>query len=212
MLEVALFPIPQSVAFPGVPCPLHVFEPRYRQMVRHCLERNLLMGICQTEKVLHSPDKEQSREEALQSNQATYKPCDIFSAGPVTLLEELEDGRMVIEVDTNIRLRLQRELQTLPFNIWACEEWPDQPLTEEIEHQLQQLQQKILQRLIVMTHNNAELQKILNGDHWKKMGSVDFSFAVFGLFGLDAGLKQELLEMTEATARLDCILAMLNHS
>ena len=112
MIEVALFPIPQSVAFPGVPCPLHVFEPRYRQMVHHCLEHNILMGVCHTEKVLHSPDKEQSREEALQSNQSTYKPRDIFSAGPVNLLEELEDGRIVIEVNTNIRLRLQRELQT----------------------------------------------------------------------------------------------------
>ena len=30
LLEVALFPIPNVVAFPGVVLPLHVFEPRYR--------------------------------------------------------------------------------------------------------------------------------------------------------------------------------------
>jgi Lon protease-like protein len=122
MIEVALFPIPNSVNFPGIPCPLHVFEPRYRKMVQHCLDHQLLMGVCHTEKVLHAPDTTKNLKQALHSNQSTYKPCDIFSAGPVTLLEELEDGRMVIEVNINIRLKLEHEVQTLPFNIWACEE------------------------------------------------------------------------------------------
>ena len=31
---VPLFPLPNAVLFPGVPLPLHVFEPRYRTMVR----------------------------------------------------------------------------------------------------------------------------------------------------------------------------------
>jgi Lon protease-like protein len=29
-----LFPLPNAVLFPGVPLPLHIFEPRYREMVR----------------------------------------------------------------------------------------------------------------------------------------------------------------------------------
>jgi len=32
--SVALFPLPNAVLFPGVPLPLHIFEPRYRAMVR----------------------------------------------------------------------------------------------------------------------------------------------------------------------------------
>jgi Lon protease-like protein len=32
--SVPLFPLPNAVLFPGVPLPLHVFEPRYREMVR----------------------------------------------------------------------------------------------------------------------------------------------------------------------------------
>ena len=35
--EVALFPIPDLVAFPGTVIPLHVFEPRYRKMVHDCV-------------------------------------------------------------------------------------------------------------------------------------------------------------------------------
>ena len=210
MIEVALFPIPNSVNFPGIPCPLHVFEPRYRKMVRHCVDNHLLMGVCHTEKILHAPDNQQNMEKALHSNQATYKPCDIFSAGPVSLLEELEDGRMVIEVDTNIRLRLQREVQTLPFNIWACEEWPDQPTTEQDRFILEQSQQKILQRLIAITHSSAEHQQVLKSDYWQKMTASEFSFSVMGMLGMDTDLKQELLEMTDPNARLERVLAIIN--
>jgi Lon protease-like protein len=32
--HIALFPLPNAVLFPGVPLPLHIFEPRYREMVR----------------------------------------------------------------------------------------------------------------------------------------------------------------------------------
>ena len=80
MYDVALFPIPNAVNFPGVPCPLHVFEPRYRQMVRHCLDEERLMGVCHVEKVVHRKEREQPLEEALSSNQATYKPLRVFSA------------------------------------------------------------------------------------------------------------------------------------
>jgi Lon protease-like protein len=211
MIEVALFPIPNSVNFPGVPCQLHVFEPRYRKMVLHCLEHQLLLGVCHTEKVLHAPSNNQSLEKALHSNQATYKPCDIFSAGPVTLLEELEDGRMLIEVDTNIRLRLQNEVQTLPFNIWGCEQWPDTPITEQTLIMLEQAQEKILRRLTILAHGNAEYQEALNDDYWQKMPAEKFSFSVMGMLQMDPNLKQELLEMTEPTERLEQTLTILNN-
>jgi Lon protease-like protein len=125
-------------------------------------------------------------------------------------LEELEDGRMVIEVDTNFRLRLHNEIQILPFNIWVCEELPDQSLTEQSTFILEQTQQKILQRLIVMTHNYPEFQEALKSDYWRQMASDTFSFAVMGLLGMHADLKQELLEMRRPTDRLEQILAILN--
>lgn len=210
MIEVALFPIPNSVNFPGVPCPLHVFEPRYRQMVRHCLDKQLMMGVCHTEKILHSTDNQQSLEQALQSNQSTYKPCDIFSAGPVRLIEELDDGRMVIEVDMAMRLRLHTEIQTLPFNIWACEEWPDQSIPEGQQPKLDQAKEKIFQRLLVLTHQNPEFQTALKGPFWQQMTAQEFSFAVMGLVGMDPNHKQQLLEITHPLERLEQVLALLN--
>jgi Lon protease-like protein len=210
MVDAALFPIPNSVNFPGVPCPLHVFEPRYRQMVRYCLESDLLMGVCHTEKLVHANTREQTVQEALSSNQSTYKPMGIFSAGPVELLEELSDGRMLIQVHTEIRLRLIEEKQTLPFSIWACEELPDEPIATGQAAVLEQTKAKILQRLIVITHEHEEAQAMLKGEHWQQMPAEQFSFAVAGLLRMPPELAQALLEMTHPQARLDSVLQMLN--
>lgn len=210
MVDVALFPVPNSVNFPGVPCSLHVFEPRYRQMVRQCIDQNLLMGVCHTEKILHRKEREQTLEEALNSNQATYKPRGIFSAGPVELLEELEDGRMLIQVNNEVRLQLGEEKQTLPFGIWACEELVDEALDETGELALNQSQSKILQRLLAVTHGNEDAQDMLNSVHWRSMPAQTFSFAVAGLLGMPPETSQALLEMTSAQMRLDTVLEMIN--
>jgi len=210
MVDVALFPVPNSVNFPGVPCSLHVFEPRYRQMVRQCIDQNLLMGVCHTEKVLHRKEREQTLEQALNSNQTTYKPQGIFSAGPVELLEELEDGRMLIQVNNEVRLQLGEEKQTLPFGIWACEELVDKALDETGELALKQSQAKILQRLLAVTHGNEDAQAMLNSVHWRAMPAQTFSFAVAGLLGMPPETSQALLEMTSAQMRLDTVLEMIN--
>uniref|UniRef100_H2Z0D9 RING-type domain-containing protein n=1 Tax=Ciona savignyi TaxID=51511 RepID=H2Z0D9_CIOSA len=42
-----------TIAFPSVPCPLHIFEPRYMLMLRRCLDHNdREFGMC-----MRSPDK-----------------------------------------------------------------------------------------------------------------------------------------------------------
>src|SRR6266508_2331328 len=42
--ELPLFPLP-TVLFPGVPLPLHIFEPRYRQMLNDIRVSNNLFGL-----------------------------------------------------------------------------------------------------------------------------------------------------------------------
>lgn len=210
MHQVALFPIPNSVSFPWVPCALHVFEPRYRRMVRHCIDNSMMIGVCHTEKLVHSNDREQTIEEALNSNQATYKPCRIFSAGPVQLLEELTDGRMLIQVDNKKRLQLEEEQQTLPFSIWSCEELLDHPCAPEGQTALEQSQAKILNRLLAITHANGEAQEMLKSDHWRLMPAQKFSFAVAGLLRMPPDTSQTLLEITDAQQRMDTVLEMIN--
>jgi len=44
--KVRLFPLPNVVLFPRVIQPLHIFEPRYKQMVEDALDENGLIAMC----------------------------------------------------------------------------------------------------------------------------------------------------------------------
>ena len=41
---IALFPL-DLVLFPGAPLPLHIFEPRYKEMINECIEQKTLFGM-----------------------------------------------------------------------------------------------------------------------------------------------------------------------
>jgi Lon protease-like protein len=210
MIEVALFPIPKSVNFPGVPTPLHVFEPRYREMVKYCIDNDVMMGVCHTQGVVRAIKREQPPEDALNSNQSTYKPCDVFSAGKVELLKELDDGRLGIMVHFETRLELKQVRQILPFNIWACELYEDEPLEDDDLVNLRQTHEKVMQRLLALGHNNDKAKKMLASEQWQNLSAAQFSFMVNGLFGMPAGTKQEILEMRQPQQRLDALLKLLN--
>jgi len=145
MDTVALFSIPGCVSFPCSQVPLHVFEPRYREMVNYCLSENVQMGVCHTQKVVHQASEKKSLKEALSSNQSTYKPYSVFSVGDVQLLETLDDGRMHIFVDMKQRVRLEREIQTLPFSVVEVSSLDDEPVSDELA--LTQAKEKVLSRM-----------------------------------------------------------------
>ena len=44
-LSIPLFPL-NAVLFPGGPMPLRIFEPRYMDMVSHCLKTDSAFGVC----------------------------------------------------------------------------------------------------------------------------------------------------------------------
>lgn len=44
LIEIPLFPL-NLVLFPGMVQPLHIFEPRYREMTSFCLDSNVAFGI-----------------------------------------------------------------------------------------------------------------------------------------------------------------------
>ena len=149
-------------------------------------------------------------EDALNSNQSTYKPSDIFSAGKIELLEELDDGRLGIMVHFETRLALKQVRQILPFNIWACELYEDEPLEDDDLVNLRQSHEKVMQRLLALGHGNDEFQKLLASEQWQNLSAVEFSFMVNGLFGMPAEIKQEILEMRQPQQRLDALLKLLN--
>lgn len=41
MTKIPLFPLPETVLFPGMALPLHIFEERYKQMIRDCMSNDI---------------------------------------------------------------------------------------------------------------------------------------------------------------------------
>src|SRR2546426_2231703 len=76
-----LFPLPNVVLFPNVFLPLHIFEPRYRDMVALALATDRLIGM-----VLLRPGWEGNYE-------GRPPVFPIGCSGVITHVERLDDGR-----------------------------------------------------------------------------------------------------------------------
>jgi Lon protease-like protein len=83
---VALFPLPNAVLFPGTVLPLHIFEPRYRSMVRDCSLGDGLIGIA-----LLRPgyEKDYDGSPAIHS---------VGTVGRIEQLNPLADGRFTLNL------------------------------------------------------------------------------------------------------------------
>ncbi len=76
-----LFPLPTVVLFPTVFLPLHIFEPRYRQMVARALEGDRIIGMA-----LLKPGHDTEYE-------GRPPVFDVGCAGLITHVERQNDGR-----------------------------------------------------------------------------------------------------------------------
>ncbi|HTY53787.1 MAG TPA: LON peptidase substrate-binding domain-containing protein [Candidatus Binataceae bacterium] len=94
---VPLFPLPNLVLFPGVEVPLHIFEPRYREMVADVREGHGIIGM-----TLLKGDWEQDY----------YGSPELFGvgcAGKIERLVSLPDGRYNLLLTGLSEFRIIRE-------------------------------------------------------------------------------------------------------
>ncbi|CAN5260620.1 LON peptidase substrate-binding domain-containing protein [soil metagenome] len=110
-----MFPL-GSVLLPGMILPLHVFEERYRALVRHCLDDEAPFGV-----VLIERGSEVGGGDVR---------SDVGTLAQVMRAEETPDGRWgVIAVGTE-RLRIDGWLADDPYPQARVEAWPDEPPTD----------------------------------------------------------------------------------
>ena len=209
--EVALFPIPNAVAFPGTILPLHVFEPRYRRLVEECLAEERMLGVSHTAGKIHEPKPKESLEEALKSNQATYTPQEIFTAGRCELLEKLEDGRMLIQVHMAHRMLRLEETQSLPYRIVTCRRLEDEPVRDPgAAHTLKDaIHTRLIDMVRTQNPDTPEATGALEDPLWASLAPEEYSFRIFQLLRFDADLMQEVLEMTQPEDRLGLLDSLL---
>ena len=104
-----LFPLPNVVLFPGVFLPLHVFEPRYREMVADALEGDRLIGM-----TLLKP----GFEEEYEGRPPIYR---IGCTGVITHAERLPDGRYNIVLQGVERFRVREEDHSRTYRVAVVE-------------------------------------------------------------------------------------------
>ena len=90
-MELPLFPL-DVVLFPGMVLPLHIFEPRYREMISRCAENQEQFGV-----VLNGGEGEAA---------VVDRPHAVGTAARVSRVEHLEDGRMNITAIGMQRFRI----------------------------------------------------------------------------------------------------------
>jgi Lon protease-like protein len=98
-MRISIFPLSGAVLYPGLQLPLHVFEPRYRALVKDALARDRRIGMIQP--------------------QRADEGAPLFSVGclgRIGEVEALDDGRFNLVLEGEARFRIERELDVAtPF-------------------------------------------------------------------------------------------------
>ena len=205
--EISLFPLPGNVPFPLAKIQLHIFEPRYRKMIHDSIANHRRIGVAHVKKIL-APSRVKPTapiEEKLNSNQGSYLPHEVFSAGFAKLQETLPDGRLLVEIEMDSRFQSIDEVQSVPYKIMHCQRYEDTSVTDA-----ENLRQELNQLLITtLGPSFPEIENILSASDWLQQSSTDYSFRIYSLIGFDPDLMQTILEMRSASDRIsylkDCL-------
>jgi Lon protease-like protein len=115
MTELGLFPL-NLVLLPGEQAPLHVFEPRYKELIGECLAENEEFGLVLA-------DDDGIREIGTR-------------AGVIEVLERFDDGRLNVVIEGRERFRLVEVTEGLSYqtaDVVDIDDDGEQPTEEEVE-------------------------------------------------------------------------------
>jgi Lon protease-like protein len=183
--ELPLFPL-STVLFPGGPLRLRIFEPRYLDMVRHCLKGSRAFGV-----VLILEGEEAGEVVSVADNGTSARVVDFNT---------LPDGLLGIDCLGEQRFRvLRRWQQDDGLNVAEVEYLPDDPpcaLPAELAHLGELLREVLPQLGERYAHAVA---------HYEDAGWVGNRWAE--VLPLTAAERQQLLELANPLARLTQVAA-----
>ncbi|HYY57139.1 MAG TPA: LON peptidase substrate-binding domain-containing protein [Pyrinomonadaceae bacterium] len=194
--ELPLFPLP-VVLFPGVPLPLHIFEPRYRQMLADIQARDSLFGL--------------SYFDTSESERDVPPPGHVGCAAEVTEAEPLPDGRFQIMTVGLIRYRVEAYVDAgEPYLVGQVSFFEDEAEDEELlarrAHELTDVFMRIARAVRILNDERASLPEL------PETGPERLSFLIAGAVDLEAEVKQELLELRSTAERLKRLRDLLGRA
>lgn len=187
-----LFPLPNIVLFPGVYLPLHIFEPRYREMTRDVLEGDRLIGM-----VLLKAGYEDDYD-----GRPPIYP--IGCAGVVTHAEKLPDGRFNIVLQGLERFRVREEDTSQAYRIGRIETLTSAEPSHADVATLRALRDRLERMLAPLVERaGGELNVPAS------MSDIDVIHALAQYMDLAAVEKQALLECDTVVARATALADLL---
>src|SRR5580704_10946781 len=106
--DVPVFPLPQAVLFPHALLPLHIFEPRYRAMLAHCLATHRALVIARIEG---------ERGDQRKDEDARPRFASVGGLGLIVQHQSLPDGRSNIVLHGKARVALVERPSATPYRI-----------------------------------------------------------------------------------------------
>jgi Lon protease-like protein len=190
--ELPLFPL-HVVLYPDMPLPLHIFEPRYRDMAARCREENIPFGVVLIQKGADGD------EDAI--------PCGMGTTARMTRCECLPDGRLDIEVVGETRFRI-REIQKRHSYLTAhvepfWEQMTDPLLLQASYDKAGGLFKKYLKSLFALQGRSLSTLQLPQDPEF-------LSYAIASVLQIPLGEKQRLLEMTATEKRMEREIEILS--
>jgi ATP-dependent Lon protease len=178
--ELPLFPLPDVVLFPGCLLPLHIFEPRYRDMLKAVMAGDKLFGV-------------------LNVDPTTRRPADIGCIAEVIEVEKLPDGRSNILTIGKGRFRvleIKKEMSYLTGRVEFVEDCDSDKDLSPLADQMTQLLRDVVRLSAKLADKTVEFPEDLPS------APTDLSFWIAGSIHGLPDEQQALLEMQETAARL----------
>jgi Lon protease-like protein len=190
--ELPLFPL-QTVLFPYAEQYLHIFEPRYQEMVQVCLKEDRPFGV-----VLIRTGSESS----------TAEPYLVGTAVRIVGMHTYDDGRMDIHVRGERRFRIRKLDDSHSFLTGFVEPVVEAEIDEDSETpELLARAKDEVEALIhrMFAHREFDVQVVFPPD------PVALSFAIANLLPMENIDKQHLLETTDTLERVNTLLPILEN-
>jgi len=187
-----IFPLPSVVLFPNVFLPLHIFEPRYRDMVSEAIAGDRVIGMA-----LLKPKWEQDYE----GRPPVYQ---VGCSGLITHVERLSDGRFNIVLRGLERFRIRSEDHTRSYRRAVVEAWPEpEPTGSDRLHVNEE--RKKLEALVAPSVERAGMDSA----NTSAMSDADVINALAQYLDLEPAEKQALLERPCIRTRAHSLVELL---
>jgi Lon protease-like protein len=191
-----LFPL-NAVVFPGTRFPMHIFEPRYRLMIRRCMAGAKIFGLINIRR---------------DSSGTSWVPYDVGCTLEITKITMLVDGRSYIETRGTRRFRILEKREQDGYMVGKVQ-WIDEDeiSSDEIEHyrRLVEEARALLSSILSIGFQNENIQKLLAQAGDVPGNDQDFSFWLASLLPVSTDTKQELLELQNTSARFERVIALI---